>query len=221
MKEVTLVITSCGRFSFLKSTIESFFKYNTYPIKKVIIIDNSNTENSSTIITEIINKFSQNYEVIINEQNIGQVASIDKAYNLVETEFIYHCEDDWEFFDYGFVEKSMDVLVSNNSVVNVNTRIRFDGEKGSMHPVYGDFITENGTKYKLYEYGYLGAWHGFSWNPGLRKKSDYELIKPFSKYGNEERVGNEYFNLGFKSACLENFYNKHLGTHSFTEKSNQ
>jgi len=221
MNEITLVVTSCGRFDFLKKTLESFFNYNTYQIKKTIIVDNSTKESSFEVISQILNKLTDNFEIIVNDQNIGQVSSIDKAYNLVDTEFIYHCEDDWEFFDYGFIEKSLDVLKNDETILNINTRVRFDGEKGSLHPVYGNFETKNGTKYKIYEYSYLGVWHGFSWNPGLRRKKDYDLIKPFTKYGNEERVGNEYFKLGFKSACLDNFYNKHLGTHSFTEKSNK
>lgn len=32
---VSLVITSCGRFKLLKRTLESFDNYNTYPIKKL------------------------------------------------------------------------------------------------------------------------------------------------------------------------------------------
>ena len=41
MKEVSLVITSCGRFDLLKKTLDSFFEKNTYPIKKIIIIEDS------------------------------------------------------------------------------------------------------------------------------------------------------------------------------------
>jgi hypothetical protein len=41
MKEVTLVITSCNRIDLLKKTIASFERFNTYPIKKAIIIEDS------------------------------------------------------------------------------------------------------------------------------------------------------------------------------------
>ena len=40
MKDVSLVVTSCGRFDLLERTLDSFFKYNTYPIKEVIITRN-------------------------------------------------------------------------------------------------------------------------------------------------------------------------------------
>ena len=45
-KEVTLVITSCGRFDLLKETLDSFFEYNTYPIKKIIITETVQKEKS-------------------------------------------------------------------------------------------------------------------------------------------------------------------------------
>ena len=41
MNDVSLVITSCGRFDLLERTLDSFFEYNTYPIKKVIITEDS------------------------------------------------------------------------------------------------------------------------------------------------------------------------------------
>ena len=44
-KEVTLFITSCGRPQLLKQTLDSFVKYNTYPIKEVILCEDSGIPN--------------------------------------------------------------------------------------------------------------------------------------------------------------------------------
>ena len=41
MNNITVVLTSCNRPKELTPTLISFFKYNTYPIKKIIIIDDS------------------------------------------------------------------------------------------------------------------------------------------------------------------------------------
>ena len=38
---VTVVITSCNRVDLLERTIDSFIKYNTYPIDRYILIDDS------------------------------------------------------------------------------------------------------------------------------------------------------------------------------------
>ena len=217
--KITVVFTSCGRFYFLNKTISSFIKYNTHPIEKFIVIDNSTRPNAYDIIEEMLVDVS-NYEIIINDENIGQVASIDKAYGLVNTEYIFHCEDDWEFFNSGFMELSLDILENRLDICNINVRIRFDGEKGSMHPINEEIMTLNNTKYHEYEKNYCGVWHGFSWNPGLRRLKDYNTIKPYKQYGNEQGVNNIMNHLGFKSACLVNSYCKHIGTNSVTPKSN-
>lgn len=219
MKEVTVVFTSCGRFHLLKETFKSFIEKNTYNIKKIIIIENSGILESKEIL-EQMTKGVDNVQIIINETNIGQVASIDKVYNLVDTEYIFHCEDDWLFFDGGFIEKSIDVLEHDSKITNINIRIRFDGERGSMHPVEFTKQTKNDTIYHEYQINYLGEWHGFSWNPGLRRLRDYNLIKPYTTYINEQGVGTKYKELGYKSACLEKFYCKHIGHNSITPKSN-
>ena len=39
MKEVTVVLTACNRADLLEKTLDSFFKFNTYPLKRFIIID--------------------------------------------------------------------------------------------------------------------------------------------------------------------------------------
>ena len=39
--EVTLFLTACNRPRLLKQTLESFVKFNTYPIKEAIIMEDS------------------------------------------------------------------------------------------------------------------------------------------------------------------------------------
>lgn len=221
-KKVTCVFTSCGRFNFLNQTVKSFLDCNTYPIEKYVVIDNSQTPGGYEILKSIFTTVENSkLEIIINEENIGQVSSIDKAYELVNTEYIFHCEDDWLFFNQNFIEKSIDVLEFDSSISNINIRIRFDGERGSMHPLTNyQYQTNNGTVYYEYAQNYLGEWHGFSWNPGLRRKSDYEKIKPYKQFLNEQGVGKKYKEMGYKSACLENFYAKHIGGDLGTPKSN-
>jgi len=219
IRDITVVFTSCGRFDLLNRTVKSFLNHNTYPIKKYVVVDNSTLPNASVEIKKIFSDID--VIVIINEENIGQVSSIDKAYSVVDTTYIFHCEDDWEFFDYGFIEKSIDVLEHDSNLVNINVRVRFDGERGSMHPVTEKFKTKNETIYHEYVTNYLGAWHGFAWNPGLRKLSDYDLIKPYKKYKEESGVGKKYFEIGKRSACLEKCYCKHIGQNSSTLKRNE
>ena len=218
---ITAIFTSCGRFDLLEKTMASFFKYADIPIETTIVIDNSTLPQTEQAIKQIAISLGRPFDLIANEENIGQVLSIDTAYSFVDTEYIFHCEDDWEFFDEKFLSLSKGLLEERSDIVNVNLRVRFDGEKGSMHPVSDLMTTPNGIKHHEYLLDYLDAWHGFSWNPGLRRKKDYDLIKPYKQYGEESGVGKKYREIGFKAACLEKPYCKHIGTHSSTLKSNQ
>jgi len=219
---ITAIFTSCGRFDLLEKTIVSFVKYSDISVEKIIIIDNSVNPYTDAIIDDMVkrNRLESVY-LITNEENIGQVSSIDVAYSFVDTEYIFHCEDDWEFFDTGFMELSKKLLEDRSDIINVNLRVRFDGEKGSMHPITEIYTSKNNVRYHEYIIGYLGAWHGFSWNPGLRRLSDYNKIKPYKQHGEESKVGLLYKNMGYVSACLEKSYCKHIGTYSTTPKSNQ
>lgn len=219
--EVTLVLTSCNRPNELLPTLTSFFKFNTYPIKKIIIIDDSCISNC---INNCLSVIPENIEthVIYNETNLGQIASIDKAYSLVDTEYIFHCEDDWEFYDYGFIEKSMEILSDNEKIFTVwlreykNFRVVQNG-----HPVIDEI---HNNKYKL-----MGVfqertniWSGFTFNPGLRRLKDCKLLMPYSSYKNskecncggvEQALSSLYYKNGFVSAITlnESGFIKHIG----------
>jgi hypothetical protein len=43
----------------------------------------------------VIEEFGDVFDVIVNKKRMGQLFSIDKAYSVVDTEYIFHCEDDW------------------------------------------------------------------------------------------------------------------------------
>jgi GT2 family glycosyltransferase len=219
--QVTLVITSCGRWNFLEETITSLFKTNTYPFAEIIIVDNSTDINASIHLQKIFEPHKTKTTLLLNKKNIGQVAAIDLAYKHVFTEYIFHTEDDWKYTGSSYIEKSLDVLKYDNFISNVNIRYRFDGEKGSDHPFNPLQKTSTGTEYHIYQQNYLGMWHGFSWNPGLRRLSDYKKIGgSYKKIGREQEVGEVYKNFGYYAACLKEQYAKHIGTNSITPLSN-
>jgi GT2 family glycosyltransferase len=222
MENITAVFTSCGRWDLLERTLTSFINTVSSPDIKYIVIDNSTLATANDEINKILDKNKTKGQVIINETNIGQVSSIDKAYSFVKTDYIFHSEDDWFYTGSNYLEQSLDVLCSVPQIVNVNIRARFDGEKGGDAPIGPLLQTSKGTKYHLYELNYLNMWHGFSWNPGLRKTLDYNIIgRSYKKIGQEQHVGQVYKDLGYRAACLEGQYAKHIGTNSSTPLSNQ
>jgi hypothetical protein len=202
--QVTCVLTSCGRFDLLDRTMRSFFEFNTFPIKRFIIIDDSGYINAAITIKEMVDKLKihepPEFIVIANEHNIGQVKSIDWAYFHVETEYIFHMEDDWEFYAPGFIEESALIMQSNPWIITVWIRAHNDT---NGHPI--EKLKD--LEYPLMSLGYADWWHGFTWNPSLRRLADYEMVD------GEAAAGRHYMRKGFRAAISnkEDGYVKHIG----------
>lgn len=221
MNEVTLVITSCGRTDLLEKTVESFFKFNTYPIEKTIIVEDSGKPQDFTHVKSMV---TSPLEIIINEVNIGQVQSIDKAYARVETDYIFHCEEDWEFFKQGFIEKSFTILDTDPKLFTVWLRAHNDTKNHAIFFHDPRSIPNTDDFYYLMDDKRKTHWCGFTWNPGLRRTSDCMIFHPYNslevkKEKNGLKVLGEidlsiyYQELGYRAAITSdpNGYVRHIG----------
>ncbi|WP_231284751.1 glycosyltransferase family 2 protein [Leptotrichia hofstadii] len=206
MEEVTLVITSCGRFDLLEETLDSFFKYNTYPIKKIIITEDSTEGKKLERLISKYNDKNNNFKLIVNETRLGQLKSIDKAYREVDTKYIFHCEDDWKFLKKGFIEKSMELMEEDEKILVVGLRDKKDFAEGFFYDE--DYISKNGEKY----YGVKDEI--FTYNPALRRKKDMDLFGLHEKLENqryEEVLSDFYKERGFKTVFFKEPYVTHIG----------
>jgi len=220
MTNITTVITSCNRPELLKQTLQGYFKFvgGDYPI---IVIDDSGKVGCNAELEVIYPQIQWVY----NETNIGQAASIDKAYALVKTPYIFHCEEDWQFYKKGFIEDSLAILEANPKILQVWIRAENDT---NGHPKELRSQLVSGKNVWRLKFNHLGKWHGFSFNPGLRRKADYDLIKPYAKYSGglktgataEYRIGLEYYKRGMYAVIIAgNGYVKHIGDgHHVKEK---
>uniref|UniRef100_A0A7S4L9L5 Glycosyltransferase 2-like domain-containing protein n=1 Tax=Guillardia theta TaxID=55529 RepID=A0A7S4L9L5_GUITH len=108
-RRVSVVLTSCGRLAGLRRTILSLLRANTYPIDRYILIEDSG---DMSMAARVIEEFGDIFDIIVNKKRMGQLYSIDKAYSAVNTEFIFHCEDDWIFNGIpNFISDSISVLL--------------------------------------------------------------------------------------------------------------
>jgi GT2 family glycosyltransferase len=177
-RKVALVVTSCGRFDLLEKTLKSFSKFNGFPISEVIVVEDSCKLLEADWVSDILGISIDLVRVIQNPKNLGQIRSIDLAYEQVTADFIFHCEDDWEFLKPGFIEYSLDVLDSDSSVFCVWLR---GLEDTNRHPIEKEIkFTNSGLDYRYMVSNYLGKWSGFTFNPGLRRSSDCLRFWPYS-----------------------------------------
>ena len=197
-KKVSVVLTSGSlrdpnqRKEIFLKTIQSFLQFNTCPIEKFIITEDSPCLVSLDHIVALLTKnpLIKDIALINDGKNRGQVYRIDQGYSLVESEFIFRCEEDWEFVRSGFMEASLNVL-NDQSVFSVHLH----GYHGSVidaphlnfpNPVE-PFMSLNKTEYNASGHKFKKinkSWNsnfvGFSFNPALKRLKDYQALPSYT-----------------------------------------
>lgn len=215
---VTGVVTSCGRHELLERMLSSFFEYNSFPIERVIIV-----EDGHYAADGLVRKCdSDQLEWIATGQRIGQIVAIDYAYSRVTTPYIFHMEDDWEFYESGFIEKSMQILRLESKCLQVWLRALNDT---NGHPCESQVYSRLGISWQRLVQDYQKRkWHGFSFNPGLRRLADYIETGGYGHltefdfndpWKSEMAIGKFYRDRGYFAVILSdqngNGYVRHTG----------
>jgi hypothetical protein len=207
-KEVTLFITSCGRPVLLRKTLESFVKYNTYPIKEVILCEDSGIPNIVDFVKVILP-----YPIIFcyNEKRIGQMKTIEKYTPLIKTPYVFHLEDDYQFFDYGFIELSFKIMETDTHISQVlledlqHTFYKVDIGNELCYKVLtndpNDLNSNNGD----------GALAVFSWRPSLKRMDIQKLRMPYELWDDEYTIQLQINKLGYYSVITKNECNGKKG----------
>ena len=184
-KAVTLFITSCGRPELLKKTLDSFVKFITYPITEVILCEDSGINGIVDFVKNILP-----YPIIFcyNEIRIGQMKTIEKYTQLIKTPYVFHLEDDYEFFDSGFIELSFRILDLDPRI----SQVLLEDEQHS----YPKVEINNPLCYKVMTNnpGEITANNGdgpltvFSWRPSLKRFEIQKLRMPYELWDDEYTI---------------------------------
>lgn len=200
--EVTFILTSCGRIDLLKTTIETFEKFNTYPIKRGIITEDSCDEDVYRQVREL---FGDRYEIWANETKKGQIKSIVDAYATVDTPYIFHCEDDWEFMRSGFIEESIAILEHDPNIMQafLESKESANGATDSVELFqFVDPTTIDDASFERIRVAEGWDWGYFSFRPALKRKSDYDRIGGYARFTNEPDISCTYRELGYYCVIL-------------------
>lgn len=192
MKEVTVVLTACNRADLLEKTLDSFFEMNTYPLKRFIIIDDGMNVGCNDFVKE---KYDFPIELIYNDPKLFQIKSIDRVYSMVDTEYIFHMEEDWLFLKPSFIEHSMAVLEADPNILQV--WLRGIDDQTLKHPWHDGIYEVDDQQMVLVQYS--GIWCGFSLNPGLKRLSDWKLLP--NGYDGCERITPAHLSGGVTLEC--------------------
>lgn len=206
--DVTLVVTSCGRFDLLRRTLASFDAFNTAPIREVLITEDSGDQAVQECIPEHWREYTRFF---VNAPRLGQLRSIDLAYSHVKTPWIFHCEDDWEFYRPGFIEESRTLLEADPQALQVWLRsFAHDLAVHSPYVYLGQRQVVEGIP--CYPVGSRKEdWQGFSFNPGLRRLADYQQHAPYAGHDGEKELSRRYAAESRHALILENDAVLHTG----------
>ena len=197
-RDITFVLTSCGRFDLLSETMRSFLGCNTAPMLRYLVIEDS----GDAKVRDVVAPLGVPVDVIVNETRLGQMASIDRAYRSVDTPYIFHCEDDWRFFRPGFVEESLAVLEAGPAIAMVNGRRRGqNAHHDALHAIASTRLV-GGVPVVVPPIEASDVWGGYSFNPGLRRLADVRRIGSFAERGHEKHVSMWFKRQGMAAAAL-------------------
>lgn len=207
MDTVSLVITSCARMDLLEKTLESFHKSNSYQLSQVIVTEDSPYGEKAQ---KLLDQYDWGCPVhlIANGERIGQLASIDKAYAANTSEYVFHCEDDWEFSRSGFIEDSLGVLKTDANIFCVWLRDRSEfPDKLFSGEIYKSNAGEDVGEVVVNEI--------CSFNPSLRRAADFPKYLPLVQFVDEIEMGISKVleDAGMYSVLLNNTATSHIGWH--------
>lgn len=243
-KLITFTITTCKRYDLFEKTINSFINCckDINIIDEWLLVDDNSTE-------EDRNKMKKNYPFFSfyfkRTEEKGHPKSMNIIKNKVDTAFIFHMEDDWQFFHKdNYISNCLEILTKNDKYGQCLLNKNYGETEKDINIIGGiSEKTISGIKYFIHEYcknedeyknfykkhgeGLNSAyWKHFSFRPSLIKKYIFDMIGDFNeKVGHfEQDYSNRYFEKGFLSVFLDGINCLHIGRltseiNDFTKKN--
>lgn len=200
----TIVVTSCGRFDLLRETLQSLFRQLDRQAARVLVIEDSGND----AVRDAVSGLGPAIDVIVNTPQLGQMKAIDKAYATVTTPYIFHCEDDWEFFRSGFIAESIALLKARPDVSMVGLRPRAE-----LNTLVREMPVERvgALEYFVLDPSLHPEYFSYSFNPGMRRLADVQAMGPLAAIGYEPDVSYAFKQRGFRIANLQHPAVRHIG----------
>lgn len=189
---ITAVITSCGRPEKLNLMLNSLVDHADLEFDAVILVEDAGCKESISIAKKYIPE--SKLKIIFHEVNIGQLKSIDEAYGLVKTKYIFHIEEDWLFIERGFLKYSLDIFRKNKNLACLSLR---------PHKDWSGYSLLHQNDYYLVNKKRSFIWQGLCINPGIYDKSKYDKLGDYQRYLKERIVSQAYGEFGFQGGVSD------------------
>lgn len=229
-KLVTFSITTCKRLDLFIKTMNSFINCceDLDKIDRWILVDDNSSEEDREKMKSLYPFFEFHFKTL---EDKGHVKSINMIYDIVNTPFLFHMEDDWVFFEKrNYISNCLEVLTQHPNIsqclLNKNySELAKDNIKGGLYNT-----TRSGLRFYLHEYTHNEEtknkfikkygecssccyWPHFSLRPSLLKVNNIKTVGRFNEEAGhfEMEFAKRYFNNKFISCFLEGTYCEHIG----------
>jgi hypothetical protein len=205
--DITTFVLSCNRLDVLEKTLQSFLTTKEY-ITKMVIVDDSAEEG---IFETLVERYGNIADVICFPKNRSQWWAMDFMVSYCDTDYIFYLEDDWEFLQSGYLEKSKKILEKYRDIGTVDLSLRTFEWQG-IDSYDKTLIDEEFYYKKLWRISdYHLQWYGWIGSPNLKRRDDLILLGRVEKWHNEWNIDRKFLGLGFKAVFLKDKYVEHLG----------
>ena len=191
---VNLITPAYNSASFIHRLLDSVLN-QTYPMIKMIIVDDGSTDNTGEVIEKYIPLFvKKGYELVrVYQENAGLSNAINNALKLVDAEFLlWPDSDDW-YKVPDAIEKLVGVLKDSDDEVGIArcrrefiNELTFEVTRTSSFANYGipESVFEDAVYLK----------NGFEWSPGCHiiKTKFLEKFIPNRNIYTEKEAGQDY-----------------------------
>jgi GR25 family glycosyltransferase involved in LPS biosynthesis len=252
-KPVVITMTSCKRFDLLSRTLNSMFP-NILDIKQhvreIVVFDDNSSEQDRQLMQSM-------YPCIKFVMKTPEQKGHSKSMNMIRDyalsngyKYIFHVEDDWEFwFPDNYISKCLTVVEKDSSFGQALINFEYNEDEYTainmwnrdMH--YYKLATQpTNCRYFVHEYfsgprlqieanNLKGAssmyWPHFSFRVGITKTSVFETVGPFNEdmnnktsYMFERDYADNYIKFGYVTAMLDCCYCTHIGKRTYERNDN-
>lgn len=143
---ITFTITTCKRLNLFKGTMDNFLLRckDIHLIDKWICIDDNSSEEDRDVMKRLYPFFTFIFK---KEEEKGHVQSMNMLWDMIDTDYVIHFEDDWMCHEEFILEPILDELKANEKCVQI--ALKGIGHLGIRHKPL-KYIEDH----TLYEYVY-------------------------------------------------------------------
>lgn len=234
---VTVTMTSCKRLNLFVPTVNSFLACCTdlsdFVYEWIVVDDNSSEADREFMkITYPFITF-----VFKSPDQKGHAQSMNIIRDLVKTPWVFHLEDDWQFYVPGnFITRCLEVLADHPDYGQCLLNRGYGEDQVYLRSIGGGYrrYTPKGLRYYIHEYAMGNAlkiidqkiasynqvscsyWPHYSLRVGITRKSVFDIIGPFDETAKHfEREYAYRYRTRFLTTYLDNVVCTHIGRKTY------